>query len=226
MSFVLVSGKPLVGASLDAARYTNPLNLCFTGLGTDPNGAANGQRAQAKEFQAMFPGSDFLIWSWSKIGWGLPDAIKECEQLYAQMIAGNANGPYTHFIGSGHSFGGSFWHFFIWWLSVVHPDADVALARFLDPVPNFYDNKPWNLPVKHVDRSMQWTQCAGAGWYSPFFPNGTPLVSDDPARPIESVKFGFWSGINHLSLVADDRVWLPSKTAMIQAVGGICRVYS
>jgi hypothetical protein len=204
----------------------NPLNLCFTGLFTDPAGAACGQRAQALQFQALYPGSDFILWSWAQDGAGnvissIADAVKECEQLYTIMLAGNYNGPYTHFLADGHSFGGSFCHFFIWWLSKWHPEITISLARFLDAVPNPYDGNPWFLPMAHVTRAMQWTQHNGMGWFEPIGPNGSPLEPDDPTRTIESVDFPFGTAnMSHCALVADPRVWTPSLAAMRAAVGG------
>src|SRR5579872_5767746 len=100
MSFKLFRGadrlKLMTGEPLKAVSGCNPLNLCFTGLFTDPNGAADGQRAQSTEFQDLYPGSDFILWSWAQMGNGsaissIADAVKECEAIYELMIAGNAN---------------------------------------------------------------------------------------------------------------------------------------
>lgn len=205
--------------SVGAAPSPNILNLAFTGLGCDPNGDADGQRPQCEEFAALY-GSDFAIWSWSRDGWSLANAIKECDELYDVIHAGNGRGAYTHLLMSGHSFGGSFLHFFIEWLTKWHPEIKINLARFLDPVPNPYDFNPWTLPMVSVMRALQWTQSNGMGPFLQVFgPNGKPL-SPDGAGVIEGVAFPgeFWPTINHVSLVVDKRVWGPSLVAMQEAV--------
>ena len=225
MSTTLYRGTGISVAGVGADPGPNQLVACFTGLGTDPNGPADGQRAQATYFQSLYPGGDWLIWGWSQVGWHLTDATLECENLWKIMQSGNARGPYTHFLFDGHSFGGSFLHFFIWWLSLNHPEATIDLVRFLDPVPNPYDSRPWLLPMRSVRRAMQWTQHNGMAldpllFWERFGPNGTPLIPDDNSRSIETVDFPgqLIATIDHIRIVTDPRVWGPSLQAMIQAV--------
>lgn len=195
----------------------NILNMCFTGFTTDQNGPACGQREQADLFLSQHPGSDYLIWSWAQLGWGTAHAVEECVQLAAVIKRGNARGAYTRIIASGHSFGGNFLLYFLWYLSSQCPDISVHLARFLDPVPNADDTCSWVIPP-NVKRGMQWTQKNGMGWWFRIGPNGTPILNGFAV--VESVYFPMEliPTIDHISLVTHPLVWAPSLDAMNAAV--------
>lgn len=213
-------GLPKVKAGDPSPPSINLLNLVFTGFLTDPNSDADGQRTQAMQIQAMYPGSDFLVWSWSQDGYTTGDANQECAQLLAVMQAGNARGPYTHFIADGHSFGGCFLAFFMDYLAANAKDISVALARYIDPVPNVTETNPWTIPLgTTVKRAMQFTQACGMGWWFILGPNGSPLVPalETDTTLLTSLSFPLGTrGMNHIAIITDPRVWLPSL-AMIQA---------
>ena len=200
-----------------AAESPNQLHASFTGFGTNPNDSTNAQRQQAGQFQALYPGGDFLIWAWDQDG-SVFDAKRdqECADFLKVYRAGNSRGAYTSLLMDGHSFGGQFLVYLINWLATNAADVKVDLARFLDPVPNpsmFGAN--WTVPA-NVSVAMQWTQRNGIGFGLQLFgPNGTPLPG-----VVESVAFPweFIPSITHLSLPGDQRVWSPSLAAMQQVI--------
>jgi len=198
----------------------NILNIVLTGFTTDPSGPSCGQRAQADEFLSQHPGSDYLIWSWAQLGWGREHALEECNQLADVIQRGNARGLYTRIVASGHSFGGNFLLYFLWYLYNHWPAIVVHLARFLDPVPNADDVCLWQLPT-NVERAMQFTQKNGMGWWFRIGPNGTPVtgVSESVHFPLELIPT-----IDHISIVSHPDVWGPGLAAMNDAVRAILQI--
>lgn len=213
MSITLIRGEEVLASgnkpTFQSSPAPNILHMTFTGLMTDQNGPALGLRAQADEFLALYPRSDYLIWAWDQKGMAPDDALRDANDLMDIYQQGNSQGKYTHLIVRGHSFGGCFAVFFCNWLATHYKQVSVNLAILLDPVPNNTSPTTWTLPMDTVRSAVQFIQHHGMGWWFPLGPNGTPVTDPSNSGRLNTISFSVTQDfhIDHISIVKDAAVW-------------------